>query len=156
MTKASTSFRLSDLTLRQLQELSERWGMTKTETISVIVDRAYRQEGEMARPTRWEYGRRVEDPKLYRDPVRHEQVIGYGSDGKWYSAPITEGGWDSRELWQGDPATLIPLTRNEEATIMARIRAGFDFLAALERPWLAVAPDMPPVVCESSPSDDLR
>lgn len=43
--KIAVSYRLSDLTLRQLQELSERWGMTKTETISVIVDRAYRQEG---------------------------------------------------------------------------------------------------------------
>lgn len=42
--KIAVSYRLSALTLRQLQELSERWGMTKTETISVIVDRAYRQE----------------------------------------------------------------------------------------------------------------
>jgi len=43
VTKASTSFRLSALTLRQLQELSERWGMTKTETISVVIDRAHRE-----------------------------------------------------------------------------------------------------------------
>jgi hypothetical protein len=45
--KIAVSYRLSDLTLRQLQELSERWGMNKTETLSVVVDRAYRQEGEM-------------------------------------------------------------------------------------------------------------
>lgn len=47
MTKIAVSYRLSDLTLRQLQELSERWGMTKTETLSVILDRVYRQEMEM-------------------------------------------------------------------------------------------------------------
>ena len=45
--KIAVSYRLSDLTLRQLEELSERWGMTKTETLSVVVDRAYRQEGKM-------------------------------------------------------------------------------------------------------------
>ena len=47
MTKTAVSYRLSDLTLRQLEELSERWGMNKTEVLSVIVDRAYRQESEM-------------------------------------------------------------------------------------------------------------
>jgi hypothetical protein len=47
VTKIAVSYRLSDLTLRQLEELSERWGMNKTETLSVVVDRAYRQEGEM-------------------------------------------------------------------------------------------------------------
>ncbi len=45
--KIAVSYRLSALTLRQLQELSERWGMNKTETISLILDRAYRQEMEM-------------------------------------------------------------------------------------------------------------
>ena len=45
--KIAVSYRLSDLALRQLQELSERWGMTKTETLSVILDRVYRQESEM-------------------------------------------------------------------------------------------------------------
>jgi len=44
MTKKQISLRISDLTARQLEELAERWGTTQTETITVVVDRVYRQE----------------------------------------------------------------------------------------------------------------
>lgn len=44
MTKKQISLRISDLTARQLAELAERWGTTQTETITVVVDRVYRQE----------------------------------------------------------------------------------------------------------------
>jgi len=44
MRKNSTSFRLSDLTIKQLAELARIWNMTKTETLSVLVNWAYQQE----------------------------------------------------------------------------------------------------------------
>ena len=44
MGKNSTSFRLSDLTIKQIAELAKRWNMTKTETLSVLVNWAYQQE----------------------------------------------------------------------------------------------------------------
>ena len=44
MRKNSTSFRLSDLTIKQLAELARMWNMTKTETLSVLVNWAYQQE----------------------------------------------------------------------------------------------------------------
>ena len=37
-------FRLSDLTVRQLNWLIERWGTSKTEALTLLVDRAYRTE----------------------------------------------------------------------------------------------------------------
>lgn len=44
MGKNSTSFRLSDLTIKQIAELARMWNMTKTETLSVLVNWAYQQE----------------------------------------------------------------------------------------------------------------
>ncbi len=44
MPKAATSFRLADRTIGQLKTLAERWGMTVTETLAVLVDRVYEQE----------------------------------------------------------------------------------------------------------------
>lgn len=44
MPKAATSFRLSDLTWHQLDDLAAHWNMNKSEAISVIVNWAYRQE----------------------------------------------------------------------------------------------------------------
>ncbi len=38
------SFRLSNLTIRQLDWLVAQWGTSKTEALSVLVDRAYQQE----------------------------------------------------------------------------------------------------------------
>lgn len=47
MAKQQINFRASDLTARQLAELSERWGTTQSETITIIVDRMYREEAKM-------------------------------------------------------------------------------------------------------------
>lgn len=44
MPKELTNFRASDLTLRQLKTLSETWGTDRTETVTIAVDRAYREE----------------------------------------------------------------------------------------------------------------
>ena len=44
MPKAATSFRLSDLTWNQLDDLAAHWNMNKSEAISVIVNWAYHQE----------------------------------------------------------------------------------------------------------------
>lgn len=44
MVKQQLNMRVSDLTRSQLHELAERWGMTITEALSVIVDRIYQQE----------------------------------------------------------------------------------------------------------------
>lgn len=44
MPKDLTNFRASDLTLRQLKTLSEKWGTNRTETVTIAVDRAYREE----------------------------------------------------------------------------------------------------------------
>jgi hypothetical protein len=44
MAKSQLNARVSDLTRRQLEELSERWGTSLTETLTVIIDRTYRLE----------------------------------------------------------------------------------------------------------------
>lgn len=38
------SFRVSALTIRQLDWLAEQWGTSKTETLALIVERVYRVE----------------------------------------------------------------------------------------------------------------
>lgn len=43
MTKQTKSYRLSDLTRYQLEELSKLWGTSLTETLTLIVDRAYQE-----------------------------------------------------------------------------------------------------------------
>lgn len=42
--KQQINFRASSLTARQLESLAARWGTTVTEAITVLVDRAYREE----------------------------------------------------------------------------------------------------------------
>ena len=42
--KQVQSFRLSELTVRRLNWLIERWGTSKTEALTLLVDRAYRTE----------------------------------------------------------------------------------------------------------------
>lgn len=42
--KKQINFRASDLTARQLEELAQLWGTSQTETITVAIDRVYRQE----------------------------------------------------------------------------------------------------------------
>jgi hypothetical protein len=44
MPKQLTNFRASILTLDQLDKLAERWGTDRTETVTIAVDRVYRQE----------------------------------------------------------------------------------------------------------------
>lgn len=44
MAKEQLNARISALTRRQLDELEKRWGTTQTETLTVIIDRMYRQE----------------------------------------------------------------------------------------------------------------
>lgn len=44
MPKQQFNMRVSDLTRMQLQSLSDRWGMTLTEAMAIIVDRIYQQE----------------------------------------------------------------------------------------------------------------
>lgn len=48
--KQQLNLRVSDLTTHQLKELMELWGTSKTETITLIIDRAYKaaQAGEKA------------------------------------------------------------------------------------------------------------
>lgn len=43
MTKAQLNLRVSDLTARQIKDLTEWWGVSKTELITVLIDRAHRQ-----------------------------------------------------------------------------------------------------------------
>lgn len=42
-TKKTKSYRLSDLTRQQIEQLAELWGTSLTETITLIVDRAYQE-----------------------------------------------------------------------------------------------------------------
>lgn len=44
MPKQQLNLRVSDLTLHQLKQLMEQWGTSQTETVTVIIDRAYIQE----------------------------------------------------------------------------------------------------------------
>lgn len=44
MAKKQINIRASDLTLKQLEELMKRWGTSQTETLTVIIDRAHREE----------------------------------------------------------------------------------------------------------------
>ena len=45
--KRTTSFKLSDLTLRQIKELQDALRMTQTELLAIAVDRMYREEMKM-------------------------------------------------------------------------------------------------------------
>lgn len=42
--KQVQSFRLSNLTIRQLDWLVAQWGTSKTEALTLLVDRVYQQE----------------------------------------------------------------------------------------------------------------
>lgn len=42
--KRQVNIRASDLTRRQLEQLTEWWGCNRTEAVTVAVDRAYREE----------------------------------------------------------------------------------------------------------------
>lgn len=42
--KQVQSFRLSDLTVRQLDWLTAQWGTSKTEALTLLVDRVYQVE----------------------------------------------------------------------------------------------------------------
>lgn len=42
--KQVSSFRLSKLTIRQLDSLAREWGTSKTETLALVVDRVYKTE----------------------------------------------------------------------------------------------------------------
>ena len=67
MTKKMLSVRASDLAIGQLTELAARWGTSQAETLTVIVDRVYREERmllhqndvlmevEMDRILQWDY-----------------------------------------------------------------------------------------------------
>jgi hypothetical protein len=44
MTKQQLNLRVSDLTTHQLKQLMEWWKTSKTETITLIIDRAYQEE----------------------------------------------------------------------------------------------------------------
>jgi hypothetical protein len=44
MTKQQLNLRVSDLTTHQLKQLMEWWKTRKTETITLIIDRAYQEE----------------------------------------------------------------------------------------------------------------
>lgn len=46
MTKQQLNLRVSDLTTHQLKQLMEWWGTSKTETITLIIDRAYKEAQE--------------------------------------------------------------------------------------------------------------
>jgi len=50
MAKEQLNARISALTRRQLDELGERWGTTQTETLTVIIDRMYREELKTMQP----------------------------------------------------------------------------------------------------------
>lgn len=45
--KAQINFRASDLTERQLTALEERWGTSRTETLTIVIDRVFREESNM-------------------------------------------------------------------------------------------------------------
>ncbi len=42
--KGTTSFRISNLAKSQLTRLARHWGMTRSEALSIIIDRTYRAE----------------------------------------------------------------------------------------------------------------
>jgi len=46
--KKVQTFRFSDIALQELAWLVERWGTSKTEAMTLIIDRAYWQEQERA------------------------------------------------------------------------------------------------------------
>lgn len=50
MAKERINLRVSNLTLHQLEELQARWNTSKTETITMIIDRAYQQETRSFHP----------------------------------------------------------------------------------------------------------
>lgn len=55
MPKQQLNLRISDLTARQLDALTDRWGTSKTETITMIIDRMYREEHSTMRTNRKYY-----------------------------------------------------------------------------------------------------
>ena len=58
--KQQINFRASDLTAQQLDWLMSRWGASQTETLTVVVDRVYRQEaGANLRPLTQDVARRA-------------------------------------------------------------------------------------------------
>lgn len=50
-TKNARTFRLSSLTERQLDALSAQWGTSLTETLTLIIDRAWQHDAAAAEPT---------------------------------------------------------------------------------------------------------
>lgn len=42
--KRTTSYRISNLAKGQLVRLARHWGVTRSEALSIIIDRAYRAE----------------------------------------------------------------------------------------------------------------
>lgn len=43
MPKQTKSYRISTLTISQLEQLAELWGTSLTETLTLIIDRAYQE-----------------------------------------------------------------------------------------------------------------
>jgi len=43
--KQQINFRASDLTAHQIESLMSKWGTSQTETLTVVIDRIYQQEG---------------------------------------------------------------------------------------------------------------
>jgi len=56
MAKQVKAYRLSDMTIYQLEQLTQQWGTSQTETLSVIVDRIYQQEIIMSTHSKIEQG----------------------------------------------------------------------------------------------------
>lgn len=49
-TKNARAFRLSDLAERQLADLAQRWGASLTETLTLVIDRAWQHEAAAPTP----------------------------------------------------------------------------------------------------------
>jgi predicted transcriptional regulator len=49
--KRTTSFKLSDMTLRQIKELQDALKMSQTELLAIAIDRMYREEIKMSKLT---------------------------------------------------------------------------------------------------------
>lgn len=112
MTKPVKSYRLSDLTTRQIAELSKRWGTTQAETITICVDRAYRSERNrpmtlqdaivvaLERFERWTGGARV----VRNDDGSYDAIPGaYLTDASYTgSCDVVWGIEDASELGDGD------------------------------------------------------
>lgn len=97
--------RVSDLTLHQLEELQSRWNTSKTETITMIIDRAYQQEKHTmnAAQARKLAIETIEHADEAGQPVADTTLVGKDANGYW----VTDNGEEVNGLTKEQAIEII-------------------------------------------------